>query len=262
MSATLTRSIGLLVRMVTAVQNDSESFEEQVPEEPRKALVRRVMAAGANAPNVLLEAAIKANGQWAANYAQGVQTETRQASTEELISRAIKAHTILARSEGAGLGLAITAAEMTSVIGTAGTLTPATAAVGLAGDLVGLAWIQTRMVLVIAALSGHDPMDSARYKEMLSLMGLYGAPQADLAAKHAGKGAERVLKRLILRHLKGDNLKAVKALFDVVGIKFTRTGVLKVLPGVNVPISAVVNGRATSLLGAKARVYYATLPGS
>ena len=242
------------------MHDDPESFEEQVPEESRKALIRRVLAAGSNAPTVLLEAAINANGKWAASFAEGVQMKNPQASTEELISRAIKAHTMLARSEGASLGLAITAAEVTSVIGTAGTLTPATAAVGLAGDLVGLAWIQTRMVLVIAALSGHDPKDSARYRELLTLMGVYGAPQSDQAAKYAGRGAERVLKRLILRHLKGDNLKAVKALFNVVGIKFTRTGVLKVLPGVNVPISAVVNGRATSLLGAKARVYYATLP--
>ncbi len=58
-----------------------------------------------------------------------------------------------------------------------------------------------------------------------------------------------MLKRLTLRHLKGDNLKAVKALFDLVGIKFTRTRLVKQLPLVNIPISVVVNGAATKSLG-------------
>jgi len=240
-------------------EKDTPSFEEQVPDDERGSLVRRLLAAGASAPRELLLTAVNTNGQWAATYAErarGTGTEP----TEDLVSRTIKAHAMLARSEGATLALAITAAEVTSVVGSAGTLTPGAALGGLAGDLAGLAWIQTRMVLVVAALNGHDPRDPARYRELASLMGVYGAPQADRAAKYVAKGAERVAKRLILRHLRGERLQAVKALFDLVGIKFTRVGVLKVLPGLNIPISAFVNGQATAALGKKARVYYETLP--
>ena len=240
-------------------EKDTPSFEEQVPEDERGSLVHRLLAAGANAPRELLRTAVNTNGQGAATYAErarGTGTEP----TEDLVSRTIKAHTMLARSEGATLALAITAAEVTSVVGSAGTLTPGAAVGGLVGDLAGLAWIQTRMVLVVAALNGHDPRDPARYRELASLMGVYGAPQANRATKYVGKGTERVAKRLILRHLKGKRLQAVKALFDLVGIKFTRTGVLKVLPGINIPISAFVNGQATAALGKKARVYYETLP--
>src|SRR5450759_4689005 len=148
---------------------DTPSLEEQVPEDERGSLVRRLLAAGANAPRELLRTAVNTNGQWAATYAErarGTGTEP----TEDLVSRTIKAHTMLARSEGATLALAITAAEVTSVVGSAGTLTPGAALGGLVGDLAGLAWIQTRMVLVVAALNGHDPRDPARYRELASLM--------------------------------------------------------------------------------------------
>lgn len=87
---------------------------------------------------------------------------------------------------------AITAVEFTSVVGTAGTLTPTSAVVGLAGDLVGLAWIQVRMVLTLAALHGHDPKRPDRIAELYTLMGVYGAPQTDAAGKAAAAGALRM----------------------------------------------------------------------
>ena len=67
-------------------------------------------------------------------------------------------------------------------------------------------------------------------------------------------------KRLVLRHLRGDNLQALKALFRLVGINFARTGVIRALPLVSIPLNAVVNDAATRTLGRKARAYYATLP--
>ena len=69
-------------------------------------------------------------------------------------------------------------------------------------------------------------------------------------------------KRLVLRHLRGENLQALKALFRLVGINFARAGVIRALPLVNIPMNAVVNDAATRTLGRKARAYYSTLPAS
>jgi hypothetical protein len=152
----------------------------------------------------------------------------------------------------------LTAAEVGSVIGSAGSLTPATIAAGLITDLTGLAWIQIRMVLTIAALHGFDPCHPERVKELTALMGITGVTQ-NVVAKPIKKGAPKVLKRLTLRYLKGENLKAVKAMFDLVGIKFFRNAFVKNLPLVNIPISFAVNGATTKSLGHRALSYYQDL---
>jgi hypothetical protein len=239
-----------------------DSFEEQLPESDRKSLIKRVLAAGADAPKVVLDSAVRINGTWAKNYARKIGADPSDQGREQLVNRVIRAHVILARSEGAAAALAITGLEVTSFVGSAGTLTPGAAITGLAGDLVGLAWIQVRMLLVIAALYGHDPTDGTRYREVLILMGVYGPVQADKAAKLIGKRSERIMTRLILRHLKGERLKAVKALLHLGGVNFTRTGLIKVTPFVNVPVAAFINSRATAALGHKAREYYEVLPAS
>jgi len=239
-------------------EQKDETFAEQVPHDKQVSLVKRVMAAGADAPKVIIEAAIDANGAWAAQYKR-----TRSGTSEsqaDLVARVIKSHVRLARSEGAALAAALTAAEVGSVVGTAGTLTAPAAVTGIVTDLTGLAWIQTRMVLTIAALEGHDPQSGTRYKELASLMGIYGAPQTEAAAAAVGKSTGKAATRLVLRHLKGQNLVTVKALFRAVGFNFTRVGLVKVIPFVNVPISAVLNGGATSALGKKAAAFYRDLP--
>ena len=78
-----------------------ESFEEQVPEDERSSLVRRLLASGANAPRVLLESAIASNGEWAATYAERARgAADEETDVDELVRRVIKAHGVLARSEG------------------------------------------------------------------------------------------------------------------------------------------------------------------
>lgn len=151
-------------------------------------------------------------------------------------------------------------AEMTTLVGSAGVLTLPAAAVTLTGDLIGLAWIQTRMVLIIAALHGHDPRDPARVKELLILSGVYGAGPATMAADAAAAGGQRVGKRLLLRYLKGDALRNLTQLFRYVGINVSRAGLIRGLPLVNMPVNAIVNDRATAALGRRAQKYYSTLP--
>ena len=135
-----------------------------------------------------------------------------------MVDKVIRAHRGLARTEGAAAGLTMSAAAMTTIVGTAGTTTLPVAAVTLAGDLAGLAWIQVRMVLIIAALYGHDMTDrKARTTELATLFGLYGAHSASSAAEMTAAASQRVLKRLLMRYLKGEPLEVHTAMFGMVG---------------------------------------------
>ena len=64
----------------------------------------------------------------------------------------------------------------------------------------------------------------------------------------------------MMRYLKGEPLKALTAMFRMVGIRFSRAGLIRGLPMVNIPINAAVNDAAALALGRKARAYYAELP--
>lgn len=44
------------------------------------------------------------------------------------------------------------------------------------------------------------------------------------------------------------------------GINFNRSGLMKIVPGLNVPFSVVMNGSATAALGRKANRFYKELP--
>ena len=49
--------------------------------------------------------------------------------------------------------------------------------VTLVPDLVGLAWIQSRLVFFVAAAYGYDPLDPMRPAELLVINGLYKTPR-------------------------------------------------------------------------------------
>ena len=210
---------------------------------------RSVLRAGGDAATKALETLVMRTGASAVTIA-----EKASGNADEDSRRQIRAHTLLARSQGFAVASSLTAAEVGTVIGTAGTMTPAAVVVGLMAALTGLAWIQVRMVLVIAALHGFDPRHPDRLKEIGALMGF--AATARGVAAPVKKGVPKALKRLTLRHLQGDNLKAVKAMFDLVGIKFYRNAFVKQLPFVSIPISVMTNGAATKALGKRALVYY------
>jgi uncharacterized protein (DUF697 family) len=228
-----------------------------------KAMVPRLLQAGVEAPKMLLKAAIGAQLEAAAKYVKALPPRDSPGDVQATVDKVIKAHRHLARTEGAAAGVAMSAAEMTTIVGTGGTATVPVAALTLAGDLAGLAWIQVRMVLIIAALYGHDMTDrQARTTELGTLFGLYGAHSATAAAERTAAASQRVLKRLLMRYLKGEPLKAITAMFRMVGINFARAGLIRALPLVNIPINAAVNDAATAALGRKARAYYGELPAS
>lgn len=228
--------------------------------EPRK-LVPRLLHSGVKAPQVLIEAAVDAQLKAASDYVAGLPPRETEEQLEATVARVIRAHRTLARAEGAAAGVAMTTAEVTSVAGSAGTLTLPAAAITLAGDLAGLAWIQIRMALIVAALYGHDMTEKkTRLKELLTLTGVYGAGPAASVGEMGAAASQRVLKRLLMRHLKGAPLQAIKGMFRVVGINFARAGVIRMLPAVNILVNAAVNDAATAAMGSKARAYYKELP--
>lgn len=223
----------------------------------RKALAARLLEAGVRAPVVLSEAAVEALGATASGYARSIRGTD---DVEVLVRRVVAAHCTLAKVEGFSAGAAVSFATMTTIAGSAGTLTLPAAAVTVTGDIIGLAWIQIRMTLIVAALYGHDPQDQARVRELLTLSGVYGTGPAATVANAASRASQRVGNRLLMRYLQGDVLQTLKQLFRLVGINFSRAGISRALPLVNMPINAVVNGRVTAALGEKAIAYYRELP--
>lgn len=232
---------------------------EEIPK-PAVELVRRVLQAGADAGRLAIEAGHKATAGGVDAYVSRVRSANPEVDIEDLAGRVVRAHVILARAEGAAAGVATTTAEATTIVGTAGTLTVPSAIVITAMDLTGLAWIQLRMTLIIAALYGHDPTEPARIREFLSLQGALPATAAPAAAAPLTAAAGRVSTRLLKRYLRGPLLQSVTALFRVVGIRFSRAALLRQLFLLNIPINMMVNVTATRRLAHKARTFYSTLP--
>ena len=238
-----------------------ESVSKEFPK-PSAELVKRVLASGLNAGREVLDAAHRWQGAKSNAYARRLRQRHPGANVEELAARVIRAHVMLARSEGVSAGVTTSVAEATTVIGSAGTLTLPTAVTITAIDLTGLAWIQLRMFLIIGALYGHDAEDPARVREFLTLQGALTATGGPLAAPPVTEGAKRVSTRLLKRYLRGRALEAITALFRAVGIKFSRAAILRQLFLLNIPANAVVNAAATRRLGRKAKAYFRTLPPS
>ncbi len=151
--------------------------------------------------------------------------------------------------------MTMTAAQITTVFGTAGTLTLPAAVTTIGADLTTLAWIQARMVLEIAALRG-DPLDDQEEvaKELLILWGVHSPTRSVGVA--AGKAGQRVGKRLLERYLRGAALQSIKSMFRVVGVKFSRAALVRGLPVVNIPVNAGVNDVSTRALARRADAYY------
>ena len=133
------------------------------------------------------------------------------------------------------------------------------AAAGLGGaltivpDLAALAWIQGRMVFFIAAAYGYDPRHPMRPAELLALQGIYGTA-AD--ARAALDGAGIPLARQYVESKRRSDEQLAARLVKLVGRKAAKRAVLKVVPVLSSPISAVQNRQATADLGQRALLYY------
>ena len=221
--------------------DDEEDFRN-LPE----GLWDRLRAEPTHAPQYLALAAVERWGEQAHEFARRVRAEHPEASGAELAEMVKSRHATLARMEGAAAGVP-------------GAFVPiAGAIVSVVPDLAALAWIQSRMVVQIAAVYGHDTTDQDMAAELLVLQGFYNT--TEMARIAVAKAGQRVAKRLAANYLKGGTLVLVRQLFRYVGIKFSRAGLLRAIPLLAIPLSAGVNELATRSLANRAIKYYDLRP--
>jgi len=218
----------------TAIVPPDDTTDISVP----PGLLRRMLANPTDAPALLAARAVEQLAPRAERDVRLIRERNPQATDRQLAIYFKRKYSRAARLEGAGTGAA--------------------GIFGLPVDLVALAWIQSRLVLSIATVYGHDMTDHRdRAAELLILQGIHNAREP--AIKAMVQASEKALTKVILRHVRKDALVLAKELFRVVGFKFTRKALLeKGVPLVAVPISAGANQVSTQLLANSAIKFYDT----
>jgi len=201
--------------------------------EPPRRLFERLRADPLRAPEHIALAAAEVHAPQAAQWAQ----RYRNVEPRKLGEMARRRHASLASVEGAATG-----------IGGIVTMVP---------DLVGLAWIQSRLVFFLAASYRWDPYDRMRPAELLALTGLYSDPTGARAALD-GVGAS-VAEHFVGSRLERDEALARKLLF-MVGKGATKHFGGRMIPGFAIAYNAVSNRRDTNALGRRAIKFYANVP--
>lgn len=198
---------------------------------PPASLLARLRADPVRAPETLALIAAERQGPAAARWV----AEHGGARGASLAKAAKRSHARLARFGGAATGLG----GWTTVL----------------PDLAATGWIQSRMVLFIAAAYGFDPLDRMRPAELLVLWDLYDDPAA---AREALDGTGRtVAAAAAQRAVSRSDQEALLARLARAGAK---RGVSRfagrLVPGVAVVFNAVGNERATRALADRAMRFY------
>jgi hypothetical protein len=134
---------------------------DETAQEPPASLWERLRADPRRAPEHVALAASEFHAPAAAAWADR-RRRVYGTDPRTLAQMARRRHMNLASVEGAATG-----------VGGIITVVP---------DLVGLAWIQSRLVFFVAAAFGFDPHDPMRPAELLVLNGLYKTPEEARAA--------------------------------------------------------------------------------
>ena len=125
-------------------------------------------------------------------------------------------------------------------------------------DLVGLAWIQSRLVFFIAAAYGYDPRDRMRPAELLVLTEVYSDV---MAARDALDGAGQHMalayaqSRMAGRGGRRDN-RLLISLTAFVGRHAAERGLGRYIPFVGAPVNAIANEVDTRRLADRAILFY------
>jgi hypothetical protein len=120
-------------------------------------------------------------------------------------------------------------------------------------DLVGLAWIQTRLVFFVAAAYGYDPHDPMRPAELLVLRDFYPDPHT---ARQALDGiGKTMVESYIGGRLEREETLAMR-LGRFVGRRAARRVAGRLIPGVAVAFNAIANERNTRELADRAIDFY------
>jgi hypothetical protein len=205
---------------------------DESTEEPPASLWERLRADPLRAPEHVALAASEFHAPAAAAWADR-RRRVYGTDGKTLAQMARRRHATLASVEGAATG-----------IGGFLTLIP---------DLVGLAWIQSRLVFFIAAAYGFDPLDPMRPAELLVLNGLYDTPGEARAALD-GIGATLV-ETYVGSKLTRDEAMAYK-LAKSVGKSSTKKFAGRLIPGFAIAFNSVANRRDTNRLAKRAIAFY------
>ena len=201
-------------------------------EKPPARLWERLRADPLRAPEHVALAASEYHAPAAATWADR-RKRVYGTDPKTLAQMARRRHVNLASVEGAATG-----------VGGFITLIP---------DLVGLAWIQSRLVFYVAAAYGFDPRDPMRPAELLVLNGLYATP-AEARAALDGLGVT-VAETWVGGKLSRDEAMAFK-LARSVGKSSGKKLAGRMIPGFAIAFNSVANRRDTNALAKRAIKFY------
>jgi hypothetical protein len=197
-----------------------------------ESLWRRLRAQPDRAPEHI---ALAAAERFAPQAEEWIRAAGGGHTPQSLAKTAYKKHVRLARLEGAALGL-----------GGFWTAAP---------DLIGLIWIQSRMVFYIAASYGYDPRHPMRPAELLMLQDVY--PTAEEARAALDGTGRRMAGALAKRAMSGGRETALgRQLARYAGRRIAERYGGRLVPLIGSPISAVQNAGATKDLGRRTLAYY------
>jgi len=205
-----------------------------LPPEVPEGLWNRLRADPIRAPEHVALAAADLHGPAAAAWA-AERRGRLGVSGAELARMAKRRHAAMARFEGAATG-----------VGGFITFVP---------DVVGLAWIQSRLVFFVAAAYGFDPLDRMRPAELLVLRDLYPDPET---ARHALDGiGKTVAEAYVGSKLARSRDKAMLSrMLRFVGKRTATRGARRLIPGVAIAFNALANERDTRTLADKTIRFY------
>ena len=140
-----------------------------------------------------------------------------------------------------------------TLAGLEGAATGVGGVITLVPDLVGLAWIQSRLVFFVAAAHGYDPHDPMRPAELLVINGLYPDPASARAALDGiGVSVDAGLRRLEGQPRGGARVEAGADGRQERGQALAG----RMIPGFAIAFNAVVNRRDTNALAKRAIAFY------
>ena len=195
-------------------------------------LWKRIAAKPERAPEYI---ALAAAERFAEPAERWVQVAGVGHSPDSLAKEAFKKNVRLSRVEGLALGI--------------GGVTTS------AANLVGLAWIQARMVFFIAAAYGYDPRHPMRPAELLALWDIYPTP-ADARASLDGIGKTMAQSVVEAQLAKSGQSRFGTKLMRYAAKRMARRGAGRLIPFIGAPISSVQNGGSTKDLGKRALAFY------
>jgi len=211
------------------------SQPEPQPASPTESLVRGLRRYPGYAPEILALAAVEHLGGEAGRYAGWVRDTYPTATADGLARLATQRFLKLARNEGAAAGVA---GPFTVLL-----------------EASGLAWLQARLVLHLAAAYGHDPSDRARAGELLMLLRVH--PTVATARSALDAVGDTAAPGILTSRLATPAGRTLGAAALRAGLARVAT---RLVPGGGAVVGAVTAVRTTERLAVRATHFYRSMP--